>query len=166
MAEGGLGALGLDARALVFQVVNFAILLWALKRFALRPILNILEERRLKIAESLRSAHAIEQARTALQQEQRQLRRQAHEQAAKIVTASRRQAKDIVAAAETDARDKAAAVLAQAVSQIEQDTHAVRQQLKRETLSLVAAATEKLIGEKIHPAKDELLIRKALREAL
>lgn len=162
----GIGALGLDLRALVFQVVNFAILLWLLKQFALRPILEILEARRLKIAESLKVAHQLEQAKIHLEQEQQQIRRQAYQQAETIVVASKLQSQEVIARAKAEATAQAQTVLANAQGQIEQQVQDIRQQLKTETLSLVAAATEKLISEKLDPAKDEVLIRQALQQSV
>lgn len=162
----GIGALGLDLRALIFQVVNFAILLWLLKKFALRPIVKILEERRLKIAESLASAHAIEQAKANLAQEQQRLRAEARQQAQAIIDASKVQGQEIVAKAKTAAAASAQALLTSAQGQLEQQVQDVRQQLKAETLSLVATATEKLIGEKLDSDKDQALIRKALHESV
>ena len=68
-AAGGIGALGLDARGLVFQVINFAILLGVLYRFAYRPLLRVLEERRQTIEESLKSAADIKRVRQELERE-------------------------------------------------------------------------------------------------
>ena len=44
-SSGGLGALGINLSALLFELINFAILFWILKRFAYQPILNALEQR-------------------------------------------------------------------------------------------------------------------------
>ncbi len=41
----GIAALGIDGWAILFQLVNFAILFWVLQRFAFRPLLKILQER-------------------------------------------------------------------------------------------------------------------------
>ncbi len=46
-------ALGLDYRILLAQFFNFAILLFVLWRFAYKPVFNILEERRAKIAKGI-----------------------------------------------------------------------------------------------------------------
>ena len=51
-------ALGIDGRILLAQLFNFAILVFILWRFAYKPVLNILEERRLKVEKSLDDAEA------------------------------------------------------------------------------------------------------------
>jgi len=42
----GIGALGVDGRALVIQLVTFALAYWVLRRFAFKPILKVLQDRR------------------------------------------------------------------------------------------------------------------------
>jgi len=44
-----IDALGLDLRILLAQLVNFAILIFVLWRFAYKPVFNILEEEGLKL---------------------------------------------------------------------------------------------------------------------
>ncbi len=47
-------AFGIDWRLLIIQAVNFALLLSVLTYFLYRPVLKIIDERRAKIAESVR----------------------------------------------------------------------------------------------------------------
>ncbi|MEX1997192.1 MAG: F0F1 ATP synthase subunit B [Candidatus Andersenbacteria bacterium] len=160
----GIGALGLDARALAFQVVNFGILLLLLRRFAYRPILNVLEHRRATIEESLRSANTIAQEKQSLVREKQAVLREAQTQAQAIVSRSQQQAGDIVRTAETEARRRAEKIFAQAKAKITQEENIVRSGLKKEALYLVAEATEKIIDQKLDSPSDAALIKRALQE--
>lgn len=162
MPEGGIGALGLDARALLWQVVNFALLLGLLRLFAYKPVLKILESRRQKVAESLRTADELAAEKVALEQRVTQVVREAQSKAQQIILASEQRAKAIVTAAEATAHEKAVDILKHAEAQLAQEVAIVRQELKRETLQLVALATEKLLNEKLDVAKDERLIKAAV----
>jgi len=51
---------GINPLLLLAQVVNFAVLLFILKRFLYKPILKVLEERKKRIEESLKNAEEIE----------------------------------------------------------------------------------------------------------
>ncbi|MBI2330390.1 F0F1 ATP synthase subunit B [Candidatus Daviesbacteria bacterium] len=51
---------GINPILLLAQVVNFALLLFILKRFLYKPILKVLEERKKKIEDSLKNAEEIE----------------------------------------------------------------------------------------------------------
>lgn len=162
MTEGGIGALGLDARALLWQVINFALLLGLLRLFAYKPVLKILESRRQKVAESLRTADELAVAKIALEQRVKEVVQEAHAKSQQIITASEQRAKALVAAAEATAQQKAAEILKHAEVQLQQEVTMVRQELKRETVQLVALATGKLLNEKLDAAKDEQLIKAAV----
>ncbi len=53
-----LHKLGVDWRLLIAQIVNFAILFFVLRKVLYRPVLKILEERRVRIAKGLADADA------------------------------------------------------------------------------------------------------------
>ncbi|MEX2054815.1 MAG: F0F1 ATP synthase subunit B [Candidatus Andersenbacteria bacterium] len=160
----GIGAIGLDARALLWQIVNFAILLFLLKRFAYKPIVNVLEARRQRIEESLKSAQTIEATRAALESEKRTVLSQAQQQAEEVVARGKQHAKEIVALADVTATQKAAQLVTQAEAKIEQEVLTAQQGLKHEAAQLVALATEKIIDEKLDAKKDAALIERALKE--
>lgn len=162
MPEAGIGALGLDARALLWQVVNFALLLGLLRLFAYKPVLKILETRRRKVEESLRTADELAAAQVALEQRVKAVERAAQAQAQQLLRASEQRAKAIMATAEQAAHEKATEILKQAEAKLQQEVVMVRQELKHETLQLVALATEKLLGEKLDAAQDERLIKAAV----
>lgn len=160
----GIGALGLDARALLFQIINFALLLWLLRRFAYKPIVSVLEARRQRIEESLRTAQTIEATRAALESEKHAVLTQAQQQAQAVVERGKQHAKELVAQAEAKASEKAEQLVAQAEAKIEQEVLAAQRGLKHEVVQLVALATEKIIEEKLDANKDTALIERALKE--
>jgi F-type H+-transporting ATPase subunit b len=55
-----LGALGIDFKLLIAQIINFGILLAILVKILYRPILKALEERKQRIEESLKKAEEID----------------------------------------------------------------------------------------------------------
>lgn len=161
-AASGIGALGLDPRALVFQIINFTILSLLLQRFAYKPIVKILEQRRRTITESLKTAAALEQAKHDLAGQARAARAAAQAQAQAILAESKQQAATLVKDAEARATARAAQLTAQAEAKISQEVAAVKRELKQETLTLVALASEKLLNEKLDTDKDSELIKQAL----
>src|SRR5688500_12596293 len=84
-ASGGIGALGVDWRALLFHVFNFALLLGLLRAFAYKPIMAVLEQRRQKIEESLKNAATIAATKASLEQEQRAVLAHARTEAQRLV---------------------------------------------------------------------------------
>lgn len=161
----GIGAIGLDARALVFQLVNFAILLFLLRLFAYKPILKVLQGRRQTIEESLKNAAAIERAKAELQNEQKRVITEARREAQDIAAQSQERAASIVTAAEAEARHKAEQIVAQGHAQVAQEAMKLKAELKHETLQLVAQATEAIIDIKLDPKQDAALIEKAIAQS-
>jgi len=149
-----MAALGIEGGLLLSQLVNFVILLVLLRMFLYRPILNMLEQRRNRIAESMKEAERVSAAAREAEQEKgkvldaarreaQELRAQAARDAEKIAQEVRsraeQEASDIRLKAQTDAQTQAESILADANKQI---------------ADLAIAATEKLLGREL-AKKDE-----------
>ena len=88
-----LAHLGINAKLLIAQVVNFAILLFVLKRYAYRPILKLLDERSAKIEKGLADA---EQAALTLKEtsaEEKRILSEARAEVRALMTATEESAK-------------------------------------------------------------------------
>lgn len=161
----GASALGFDLPALLFQIINFAVLLGLLSYLAYRPLLRTLAARRQTIEESLATAAAIERTRDQLEREQRSILAAARRQADEIIQRSEEEAARLHQQIEAAARKTAEQIVAQAQAQITRQLQAARAKLKSDTLQLVAAATGRVLGEKIDARQDQTLIQAALTEA-
>lgn len=164
-SSGGIGSIGLNAGSLLFQLINFAILFWILKKVAYKPILKVLEDRRKRIEESLKMAQQIEDNQKRLAEEQAEALKKARVEAAEIVAKTRTEAAEILKEAEIKALKQAEKLVEQAESKLEQDVENARKGLKREVAGLVVAATEAVLEEKVDSAKDETLINRAVSRA-
>ncbi len=162
---GGLSAIGLDWRALIFQVINFAILLTLLKLFAYKPIMSMLARRQQTIEEGLRTAAQAAHEKERLHADRQRVMKEAEQEAHQIVQQSKQQAVSIKETAETEAKNKTDKMVEQAKLRIEQEADNARAQLKGELKSLVAQATEKIIDVKLDADKDKELLDRALQEA-
>lgn len=161
----GLAAIGLDAKALLFQVVNFVILLWLLKRFAYKPVMRLLEARRLKIEESLATAERLESEKARLASERAQALSAAEVQAHAIVAEGKKQAAQLIAAAESRAQAEAERMRQQTEAQLQQEKTALTAAIKGETLHLVKRATEKVLDQKLDDQGDAKIIERAIQDA-
>ncbi|OZG70103.1 ATP F0F1 synthase subunit B [Hahella sp. CCB-MM4] len=59
----------LDWSTVVLEIINFIILIWLLKRFLYRPVLNVVEKRQASVRESLQQAEDTQKQAEALQQQ-------------------------------------------------------------------------------------------------
>ncbi len=159
-----IGALGVDIKLLLANIVNFVVLVYILKKFAYKPILQFVADRTAKIKQGVEDAKLakINLAEAAAQREQ-------------ILLEARREAKQIVEQAKTNAQQQAEQtiqhsraesekIVRAAQTQIKQEQIEALQQAKREVAGLVVQASEKLLRKKIDPATDKALIDQFLSE--
>ncbi|MFZ5806056.1 MAG: F0F1 ATP synthase subunit B [Verrucomicrobiota bacterium] len=142
-----LHTLGIDWDKLIAQTVSFGVLLWVLWRFAYKPVLDILEKRRVKIEESLANAEKIKQEKARTELEKREVLLKANEQAVQILaeaqkTASAQSEKKIQ---ETIAQAEAMIKKAEAAIDLERDKMML--ELKREIARLVVETSAKVTGK-------------------
>ncbi len=163
--SGGLGAIGIDGRALAFQIINFVILFFILKKVAYKPILKMLEARRAKIDEGLKLAEEAKVAAAEADAAKAALIAEARQEADKIVAAGRNEANEILQSVEAKAAARAEQIVHDATERVEREAAGVRKELRKELAGLVATATETLIDEKLDGPKDAALIEKALAAA-
>ena|SRR3989338_2922682 len=92
---------------LLFQIVNFGVLIFLLNRFLYRPILKIVEQRNKKIEDSLKAAEATLKEKEKLSELKKQAVLEAEREAVKIVEAAKHQAdlsgKQILSEAQAEA---------------------------------------------------------------
>jgi len=163
--SGGIGALGIDGKALVIQLVTFVLAFWVLQRFAFKPIIKMMDQRRETIEQGVTIGEQMKKDQAALEVKVGQALQKARKEADGIIAAAQDSSRDIVHEAEEKARDKAAGVLKEAEERIKTETQRARKQLEGEVVNLISEATEAIIGEKVDAKKDAQLIERALQES-
>lgn len=154
--------LGIDWKILIGQIINFAILLWILKRFAYQPFLSLLEKRRLKIEEGIRKS---EEAEKSL--ERIKILSQ------KIKEKSEKEARELIIEAELKAKVRAQEIIAQALEERNRSIELAKKMMEKERkremkkreeeiMENVFLLAEKLLKEKIDRRRDEKIIAKIL----
>ncbi|HSH55332.1 MAG TPA: F0F1 ATP synthase subunit B [Candidatus Limnocylindrales bacterium] len=162
-SPGLFGALGIDWRMLVLQVLAFAILVWLLSKYVYPPLVKAIDDREKSIERSVAAAHEAEARAAKSQKEISQLLKSARTEADEILARSHAEAAATVAASEEKAKTRAEQIVKDAHLQLESDIAKARAALKHDTAKLVAVATEQIIHEKVDDRKDAQLIERALK---
>ena len=84
---------GVEPVLLLAQIVNFVILLYLLKRFLYQPILKVLEERKNKIATSLKQAEDIQKRFEESTTKQAEILDQARKESSALIQTAKEEAK-------------------------------------------------------------------------
>lgn len=163
-SSSGIGALGVDGKAFVIQLISFVLAFWVLQRFAFKPIVKMMERRRETIEKGVSLGEEMQKEKAAFEEKVAKALADARKEADSIVGGAHSQAREAIRDAEDKARAKAETIVAEAQDRINQDTKRARQQLEKELAGLIAEATEAVVGEKVDATKDAALIDKALKE--
>lgn len=157
-----LTSLGIDWKLFVSQALAFAILLGILGRFVYPVLIKSIDQRREKIEAGLKEAQESHKALQEAEARVEKLLAEARKEADAIVARSHEESNAMVREAETKAKQRGERMVADAKSQIDADVVKARAALKKDTMQLVALATEKIIHEKLDATKDEQLVERAL----
>ena len=153
-----MAALGINLGFFLFQVFNFIIVLVILNMMAYKPIVNALENRKKKIAQSLEDARIAAEARANAEADAREILTKAQAEAAEKVREATLRAEtaalDVTAQAEAEAAKIRADAQADAMAERDQILSNVRGQIA----GLAMAATERLIGEALDEKRQHALI--------
>ncbi len=160
-----MGALGIDTRLLILQIIAFGILLWVLRKFVYPYLVAAIDKREQAIEESVAAAHEAEAKAEETQKEVEKLFKQARKESTEIVETAHKEAASMVKEAEDKAKRRAEQIITDARAQLDQDIIKARTTLRNETTELVALATEKIIREKVDTKRDKALIDAAIKGA-
>lgn len=153
----------IEVNLLVAQMVNFAIVLFVLYRFAYKPVLKTLNSRTNKIEKGLADADAAGKKLEEIVEKEKEVMVNAKKEAQEIIKTAEEQAKANSMSIVLEARNQSEKLLVSAKSQIEQEKNKMLAEVKGEIANLVVLATEKIIGEKLDKEKDKDLIEKAIK---
>ena len=160
----GLEALGVSGQAFLIQLATFVLVFLLLKKFAFKPIINLLEKRRQTIEDGVRLGRKLEKEREKLDQEAAKVTREARHEADRIIANGHKEARQVLRDAEKAANRKAEAMLSDAEARIHEETQTAKRRLEKDIVSLVSEATEAIVGEKVDPKKDAEIIEKVIRK--
>lgn len=162
-SQSGIGALGISGSALIIQLLTFLFAYLVLRKFAFKPILKVLDERRQTIESGVRLGEEMQKEKVALEAKVKNALADARLQADAIVADATDSARDAVRAGEAKAQEKADNIVKEAKVRSEQDGARLRKQIEKEVLALISDATEAIIDEKLDDKKDAALMDRVLK---
>jgi F-type H+-transporting ATPase subunit b len=160
----GISALGLDFKSFVFQLITFVIVLLILRKYVFTRLVATLEKRRSVLEASLVQAKKIEEALKSAEHKAAEVLKAARDQADQALSDAAKQAQGVIAAAELGGAKRAERIVKDAEQHLAQEREKLRAELKGELVDLVAAATEKVIEQKLDGPSDAALIKRSIDE--
>lgn len=148
----------------VYQILGFLVLMWLLKRFAIGPVMDMMEKREKHVADQISTAEKNREEAEKYLKEQREAIQTARNEAKEIVERTKKlsdqQAKEIITQAKQDAERIKEMAIAEINQEKEQAISALREQVS--TLSVLVAT--KVIEKELNEQEQEKLIQETLKE--
>lgn len=164
-SSSGLGTLGFSTSAFIIQLITFVLAFWVIKKFAVTPIVKMLNERRKAIEDGVLLGEKLRKEALDMEEKVSNDLSAARNKADEIIDEAKEAAKSAVKAGEEDAIKKADSIIEDARNKTKQEIETAKLKLESEIANLVVDATEVLTREKIDFKKDASLIDQAIKEA-
>ena len=151
-------ALGLNLGYLFVQITSFLVMLIILRAWVYKPLVNMLENRQKKLAQSLEDARVAADARANAEVEVERIlneaRAKAASEAGEITRRAEVQARDIVNAAQEEIHE----ARENAMEEAEMERNRLLSEVRGQIASLAISASQKLIGEALDEQRQRALI--------
>ena len=147
----------IDPRLVVTQIAGFLILLWALNKWALGPLLGVLEARRAKIAGEFAAAERAQalaqEEKSRYEQELRGIEARARQRLTEAVAEGQK----VGAQIRQQAQAEAAVRLERAQDDIARENEKAKELIKEQVIDLALRSAEKILRQKLdEPAQRRL----------
>jgi F-type H+-transporting ATPase subunit b len=157
--------LGINGWQLVVQLIAFLVFIWLLWRFAVGPIVSVLDQRQARIGESMAAAERMQAELKATQSRNEEVLLQARREAQEILSTARQNSEQMITRARDEANAQAETYLKRAQESLQQETEQARQQLRQEVADLAVLAAGRIIRKELDPQAQSRLIEETLLDA-
>ena len=138
-----------DLGLLFWMVLAFAVVFFVLAKYGFPAIVNMVDERKKYIDESLQKAHEASERLENIRQEGEAILQEAREKQAQILKEAAETREAIVEKAQGKAREESARLIADAKAQIEGEKRNAIREIRTQVAELSVQIAEKVLREKL-----------------
>lgn len=155
---------GVQPVLLLAQIVNFVILLFLLKKFAYKPIMKVLDERKQKIETGIKQAEEVERKLAETEERQKEIIGNAERESTKIIEEAKNAAKKLQESTLIDTNKRVEETLVKNKVALKLENEKMVQEVKANMTILVADVTKKILGKTLSNKDSEELVKKSLED--
>jgi len=157
--------LGINGWQLIIQLAAFLIFIFLLWRYALGPIVGVLDQRQERIRDSMEAAERMQAELKATQARNEEVLQEARRDAQEIIGNARTNSEQMITRAREEANTQADSYLHRAEETLRQETEQARQQLRQEVADLAVFAAGRIVRRELDPKAQAALIEETLSSA-
>tara|TARA_Y100001968_G_scaffold80055_1_gene71223 strand:- start:131 stop:673 length:543 start_codon:yes stop_codon:yes gene_type:complete len=162
--KGMLETFGVNAPLFISQLIAFTIVALLLKKFAYKPVLDMLEQRKARIAEAETNAEKIKSELAETESARDKILEGARTEANRLIEETRSAAAELKEAKTQEAISSAEAIIAKAQEAAAAERDKLMAELKQEVGRLVVETTCKVTGKVLTAEDQQRLIEDANKE--
>ena len=149
-----------------WQTIIFILLIFLLKKFAWKPILDAVNEREEGIKNALLSAEKAKEEMASLQSDNEETLKKARSERDSLLKEAREIKQQLIDEAKNEAKNEAKKIISQAQETIQNEKNAAIVDLKNQVASLSIDIAEKVLKEKLSDDQSQMnLVKDLVKEA-
>lgn len=160
-----MSALGVNGWILAVQLFAFIVFILLFWKYALGPIVRMVDTRRERIEESMAAAERMQRELAATQARNEEILLEARREAQGILATARQNAEELRAQLHAQSEAEAQQILTRARQEIQSEMQQAWQSLRHDVADLAIAAATKIVRHELNPQEQRRLIEETLAEA-
>jgi len=157
--------MNLDISQIIIQIIAFLLMLWVLKRFGWKPLINQLDDRQARIKGEFDAIAAERQAVQNLKQSYEDKLHKSDDEARRKIQEGIGQGRRIALEIEEQAQANGRTILERVRREARNEIDQAKDQLKSDIVQLVITTTEKVLQQELDRPKQEKLIKDMIEKA-
>lgn len=157
-----LGKIGFEWKMAVFNLINFLILFWILKKYFFAPIVRVIDERNARSVESEQNFKKAETEVAMAERTGKEFIANAKKESTEIIARAGEEAGRVAGVIKDKAQVEVQTLISEAKKTINAEKQKMMEEMKDETADLVVLAVEKVLSEKTTSAKDKKFVSDTL----
>ena len=157
-------SLDLNWGLIITQAIGFILTVWILKAFAWKPLLKMLEDRKMKIAGDIEDAEKIKSDAERLLDDYNAKLRDIETEARSKIQDAVAEGNKIATEIRENAREEARKIVEKSREELARDVAKARVQLRDEMVGMAITAAEKIITTKLDESEQKRLLEDFLKE--
>lgn len=156
--------LGIDIKSFIIQLVNVGLFYFLFSHFLLKPILRVLDERKKRIQEGLENTEKAKNELAEIEKTKLDMRKAMKEENQKAIEEAKKDAKNEAEKIITEAKTQAELILKNAKNNAKQIEAQVREEIEQSQYEVIAELTKKILGDKLDSFEIKAKYQKAINE--
>jgi F-type H+-transporting ATPase subunit b len=160
-----LGALGIDWKLFIAQLVNFGVVLFVMWKWVYTPLLKAIDSRNAKLEKGLRDSEAAAAAKTGAEKASDEAIVSARREAQRILEEAQKQADANRAEMKSKTQDELKTLVQQGKDALTAEKEKMVLEARAEIADLVVMAAGKALGEHLTEAQKKAMLESAAKYA-